>query len=115
MSRYYQEPITSASAFHCISVPFWSQLMGVPRKGQRDDRERKYLVARLKRFVPCDGDQTDGEAPRGCALRVLLLGKEEEVNVKLTRFWRVLKRGSLSHGGDEKRKNVRFPFTEDVT
>ena len=37
------------------------------------------------------------------------------LDMKLTRFWRVPKRGSLSHGGDGKRKNVRFSFTEDVT
>jgi hypothetical protein len=34
--------------------------------------------------------------------------------LKLTRFWRVPKCGSLSHEGDRKRKNVRFFFTEDV-
>jgi hypothetical protein len=35
-------------------------------------------------------------------------------SLKLTRFWRVPKRGSLSHRGDGKRMLLRFAFTEDT-
>ncbi len=48
--------------------------------------------------------ESDGEEPLFLSERI----------VKLTRFWRVTKRESLSHGGEGKRKNVRFFFTEYV-
>ncbi len=47
--------------------------------------------------------------------RYALLRPCLEEGMKLTRFWRVPKRGGLSHEGERKRKNVRFFFTGDGT